>query len=334
MTCLLGFIGVSSVCGTPSSQSGLFIDNLPGITLESIEKVSEPEKPTYTSVFENIENRTLQKFGTIVTNYYSKQYRLRRVLDNIDLGKKINTIDNQTPAANELRGILISLDYPDYHSGSILRITNLQTLSFYAKNNISGLPFKVIDANTSEVLETFTKDVTTGWNLIAENKNYRANKIFIGYDASSLESAYMPIHQHVNGWCSCVSDAFNCDSKIEGAKTENPFTEITEKENNTFGLSANIGILCGYDGIVCNNKAVFATALWYMMGAEMLTERIYSDRLNKYTTISRDRAKELRDEFEVIWKNELATALDGIQISSYDCCIECDAQLTYAESIM
>ena len=98
--------------------------------------------------------------------------------------------------------------------------------------------------------------------------------------------------------------------------------------NNAYGLSVVATIKCDYANLVCRNKNVFANALWYLLGAEVLTERIHSDRLNRYTTIDAKKALELRDEFYAQYKIELATALSTIHLNPSDNCLDCNQPVT------
>lgn len=74
--------------------------------------------------------------------------------------------------------------------------------------------------------------------------------------------------------------------------------------------------------LICENKSLLATALWYLCGAELMYERATSNRLNAYTTIDRQKAKEMRDEFMKLFHEELSVAVAGIDIHSSEC-IEC-----------
>jgi hypothetical protein len=81
-----------------------------------------------------------------------------------------------------------------------------------------------------------------------------------------------------------------------------------------------------------------------LLGAELMTERIYSSRINRWTTIDKARAQELRREFEaryqggtiddVNFTGELTSAVYGIDINHNDCCVECDAPIMFANSTM
>lgn len=70
--------------------------------------------------------------------------------------------------------------------------------------------------------------------------------------------------------------------------------------------------------LIKSNKEILATALWYLLGAEVMLTRGASSRINM-ATIDRNKPKELRAYFEEQFKQELATAVAGIDIHASDC---------------
>ena len=70
--------------------------------------------------------------------------------------------------------------------------------------------------------------------------------------------------------------------------------------------------------LITSNKEILATALWYLLGAEVMLTRGASSRINM-ATIDRNKPKELRAYFEDQFKQELATAVAGIDIHASDC---------------
>lgn len=70
--------------------------------------------------------------------------------------------------------------------------------------------------------------------------------------------------------------------------------------------------------LITSNKEILATALWYLLGAEVMLTRGASSRIN-IATIDRNKPKELRAYFEEQFKQELATAVAGIDIHASDC---------------
>lgn len=75
--------------------------------------------------------------------------------------------------------------------------------------------------------------------------------------------------------------------------------------------------------LICDNKELLATSLWYLLGAELLLENLGSPRINRYTTLDRDKNKELRAELMDVFTHELSVAVAGIDVHNSSC-IESD----------
>ena len=77
--------------------------------------------------------------------------------------------------------------------------------------------------------------------------------------------------------------------------------------------------------LMCENKELLATSLWYVLGEEIMTLRSNSSRMNTYTTIDKSKAKDMRSEFHEAFLQELETAVHGINVHSSKC-FNCDNQ--------
>lgn len=73
--------------------------------------------------------------------------------------------------------------------------------------------------------------------------------------------------------------------------------------------------------LIVSNKEILATALWYLLGAEVMLTRRASSRINA-ATIDRNKPKELRAYFEDQFAKELSTAVAGIDIHASECFLE------------
>lgn len=73
--------------------------------------------------------------------------------------------------------------------------------------------------------------------------------------------------------------------------------------------------------LLVSNKEILATALWYLLGAEVMLTRKTSSRINA-ATIDRNKSKELRAYFEDQSAKELSTAVAGIDIHGSECFAE------------
>ena len=73
------------------------------------------------------------------------------------------------------------------------------------------------------------------------------------------------------------------------------------------------------DCLICENRELLAVSLWYLLGAEFMLERIASSRINRYTTVDKTKAKELRNELMNLFDAELEMAVQGIDIENSTC---------------
>ena len=91
------------------------------------------------------------------------------------------------------------------------------------------------------------------------------------------------------------------------------------------------------DCLLCENKERLASALWWYIGHEILTERIYSDRLNRFTTLDRKKASELREEFWGRAEIEMRNIVRGIDPSKSACLeepVRCSEFITFVTPII
>lgn len=90
--------------------------------------------------------------------------------------------------------------------------------------------------------------------------------------------------------------------------------------------------------LILSNKEILATAIWYLLGAEVMLTRQSSSRIN-VSTIDRNKPKELRAYFEDQFKQELATAVAGINIHASECihpdeCVQANDVITFQTSVL
>ena len=326
MDCLNDYIGINW-CKATTPESNLYINDLPGMSLRSIDSIATEEQVTFVEVWNQVQKRAIRLLDTAVINEFSKRYKLCRVPEMFDLGKKINTTTNQTPAAQEGRGFVIELS-PE---ASMLQAIHLQEVSLYLKTAGSS-QINLFDIGSNTELGSYSFTGVVGWNRISINRDlFNVTQLAVTFQDTGESPELLIDDTLVGDCCTACLCLSGCNATVRGIHAQGPDTVVYG--NNTFGLSAVFSIKCAYEQLVCNNKSLFATALWYLLGAEMLTERMHSDRLNRYTTVDAKKARELRDEFLAQYKTELASAIDGINLNTADCCLECNQPLTLQSNL-
>lgn len=325
--CLRDFIGLPGCTEEP--ESGLNITDQPGISLLSIDKIADSEKQTYKAVWESVQTRAIHRLNSDLIAYFSKRFQLKRLPESVKIRELADTT-TITAAAAEYRGLNIELQIigdNDYaYSG--LQFIHVQEIRFYSPVALNNVNFYVIDQDTFQTLETFTVNLSVGWNSVTTNKNYLSYNIFIGYDSTLINSVALNLDND-DCCCGCLS---GCGAEIQGA-VYNSGTQTLTTGVNTFGLAGTYSVQCSYETILCNNKHLFKNAYFNCLAYELMRERVYTERINKFTTVDREIAKnEMMPDFFEQYNKELSQVVDGIDLNPGDCCLVCDSVVQYRET--
>lgn len=331
MECLKDYVGIRG-CDVTASSVNHYVNDLPGITTFMVGKIANSEQDSFIDVWNTVQKNTILSFKTTIIAAFkkTKKYKIKTISQLIDFGKIINKGVTSGMEA-KWRGFAIQLIFPNnmYSLQSSLQAIWIDSINFYSPIAATGFKVKVFDMDTEETLDTYTMDVAIGWNKKVVGKSYDSFRVFIGYDATLIDSVEMNINPFNQLGCAeCTTQIYggSCTAILRGYESVDLDHPVDGNQGmNIYGLSAVVSIRCLYDWIVCNNKDLFLIAWKYALGMEIMKMRIYTDRMNIYTTIDLDSAKELFNEYSGNLDTELANAIDSVDINKNDCCIECEA---------
>lgn len=190
---------------------------------------------------------------------------------------------------------------------------------------------KLFDIEYGTILDSYTiASPQKGWNSIQVNKYYTSYRVMLGYDGTLINSVSQNISNDMLQLWGGIVDFFagylNNKAIIRGLVTPNLQTPLYPNYNqafNIFGLTAVFSIQCRYDALVCNNKDNFTLPLWWLYGIEVLTEALYTNRLNKYTTVQKKELAYLRSDYEAEFASSFDIAVSGLDLNEDDVCLEC-----------
>jgi len=334
VNCLTDYIGLKGCGATGIAPSGLFINDLPGITLKSFASIAEAEQNGFTGVWNDVQERAIRKLQGDIRAKLSQKYKLNEIIDSVNLGKSVDSALTRPVFTSETYAGFIyetnEASDPDYIR-SPLTAPFVQELWLYVDGDLAGstTDVKVFDLDSGE--ELWTKNITliAGYNVIKVNTTFNnapysaSRRIFCAYTIATSTDPVNPYSSLINSnlnWVSC------CGGRVMGATsgdiTEGTGVTITEG-TDSFGLSGIVGIRCGWNGLICNNKDIIATALWYACGIATMEEQILSNRVNTFTTTAIPRAKEALMYFEKEYLKEIQNACDSIDLDC-DQCLECN----------
>lgn len=341
LSCLIDHIGIEG-CSQDTPVSGLYINRLPGIELKALDKVATNDQANFTGVWDDVQERAVRRLRNEANAEFKKRYKLKTITQSVDVEKKIDA-STTTASAASYRGYVLELNKEEHnYVASNLQGIYIQTLPLYLSGAVNTT-VKIWDLDTKTELFTLAVTGALGWNTVRVDETFTARRIYVAYDATNVTSVEQDItklrqavlyHNHETEdeyHCLCYSWS-NLNIEIRGATSTiaDKFT-ITYGED-TFGLSGIFSVLCSYDALICNNLTVFETALWYLLASEFCFERQFTSRINEYTAFDKNKAKDLKEEYEKRYMDELEVAIGGIDLDLRDLCLVCNDQFRHADA--
>ena len=188
---------------------------------------------------------------------------------------------------------------------------------------VSGSTFeiKIFDAITGEELFYTGYSVTTGLNeyrILFRLPIWKYRKVFIGYDANAISVKQVDRFDRNLGTTSA-----NHVSK-SGSVTSGNITS-----SNT-GMILTYNVECSVDNFICQRIDLFKNALLFKNGIEFCNEQIYSDRINRWTLLNKEDAKDLRDNLLIPdYEKMMDNIFKDIRIRDRGDCFECAKPIVY-----
>ncbi|MBX7227833.1 MAG: hypothetical protein K1X55_17490 [Chitinophagales bacterium] len=311
--CLKDYVGVKWCGNTQMPLSGFFINQLPGISLESIEKTAEKEQKNFLGVWEDVQARAWLRLYKDVKVNLRKRHKLLTKMAPIDFNAEL--IDTIIAPEALYKGFVLQVDNQVFTS---IYISSLK-ITFPADESVVFNFF-----SEGVLIHSQTELVTTGANTIKINKTF-GNEVFVCFDATML-STYSSTK---DGDCYCECKEFDdCKIRMFGATAELSHPEDINSSTDFFGITEICASMhCDYSSIICCFKDEFIDTWMNLLGAELMIERRFSSRLNRFTTIDKEAAAELLDYYTAEYEKSLNETIKGIQVQENNCCIVCNPLL-------
>lgn len=128
--------------------------------------------------------------------------------------------------------------------------------------------------------------------------------------------------------CTTANNAEEAWNSIENRGIRRFYSMFVRELNKSHKVSDRTKIEC----LINEHKENLAFALQYVLGAELMHTRSSSSRVNAYTGLGKERAKELEGIFVDRAAEELQDAIAGIDIHS-SACFECEEQPQAADFV-
>jgi len=326
--CFEGYIGLKH-CSLDVPTSGLYVNDLSGITTELVAKVQSSDNVTFKEQWDSIEKRSINRLYSDVKNIISEEY----TFDEVNYQTNRLTRSESTPtvilATNSEIGTYLRLPRSKY---AALRIKNIFIHSETEEDTTTD--YRIVDINNGKILKTGEITVVNGFNSFEVDLNieptYSAIEVAVLVDMN-----FDSIQTSTDFWedCECrlpVTQVWPTNEEVVIWATE-PTTYKYKDLNLTSlgkGVWIDAEIYCSSSIFTCEKKNILKLSYWYLLGVEVLNEKINSNRLNVFSQTNVELTGKLRDEYQAQYLGNLKRTLKNIKIND-GFCFTCNQQVHY-----
>lgn len=333
MNCLNGLIGIHRTCDSVSPSSGLYIQDLSGITLSVANAGTDNETMSGVKLIENCiefaQNAILNQVRTQLAN----KIKVGSIISNDTIGYDQDNLKVVPAEVDKYKGIKIRISEYPYLEFYIHKIGLKLSQSIATE-------IKVFDLMSDTELDSF--DITT----VAKNRTYAiVNKayptykqklnLFIGID-SGVADTYQTHITPSMGCYSCGDGNYsNKYLQVTGVQMDQSSQKIDSSlsgNSGTSGISLDYSLNCSLEPFLCSMGNQLAWPILHKAGAELLKRVKYSRRENSVVNVDNGNNEELITMFENEYMASMSALLNNIKMPN-DICFECNSRIRKTVSI-
>jgi hypothetical protein len=285
MSCLDNIIGIDKKCSPDTPSSGLYLQNLPGVTVKLADVAADEETASGVDLINEKITYAKDQILQDVREYLLPHMKVNSVIESETVGYYHDNLESVAADVGYRKGIQIKIDhypYLEFYINSIkLQSASSGATSIYIYNLTTG---KLLDT----IAITTVADVPTE---VIVQKAYKTDSYAV-----------------FNNIMISSGGAF-----IESNKRSTTYTS---------GLSVNYSINCSIENFVCNMSNLFAWPILQKTGAELMRELMFSRRLNSIIIIDKAKNEQMREEFDAEYVKSMDRILKNISIPD-DVCFKC-----------
>jgi len=324
MECFDNLIGIKFGCSSAVPTSGLFINDLPGISLKIADSAINEEDLSSISLINDKLDFAARGMIQDFRNFLEPNMKSRSIVENDTAGFYTEDLKAVALEVGQYKGIsaeIYNYGYFDFRINSIsvlldsvvttnILIINLMTgmvEDVFPVTTIADVPTEVLISKTyptkhqrlqfliaidSGLAGTYQTKLGNRANCTDCNKRYIANN-FVRFQSSKIDQGDVLIQKNVKG---------------------NSFTN---------GISLDYNVSCSVEAFICNLQDQLAWPLMFRTGIEILKELKYSMRLNSAVMVHAEDNKELMEDFQTEYEKSMNQIFDNMSIDD-TICFECN----------
>lgn len=302
LDCLKSKVTWYDGCGT--KPAALLLNNLPGFNINFADYVTDDRKKSAAEVLNSCIENGAQKVEDDVRSFLMPNQTGMEGFQNMDLGIISDNL-KERPQDGNMYGVRIDLCRAKFIAFQLNRIsffpkeTGTGTLRVYdlltgVQKSETAISFAGGQVNTYPVDTVYTFDGQP-INLAVVIETTATVYDVQPYSRDNSCSVCRLTGRYINEWM--YADAVKIN--LGAPKVENN----AKSAAHTGGVFINYNFICDISDYICGQSAGLKLAVWYAAGMLAMKEIIHSDRINSATTVGKDDAMKLLDDYMQEYNN-------------------------------
>jgi hypothetical protein len=301
-------IGIRDFAACAQPESGLFLNDLPGVSLKVAAAVANPEQHTGVQLMRQClalsARRVFQDFSYRMAGYFD--------FNAVVEARKVNVFNNTVlPAVAADRGLVLKR----WRSEA----ARIFIADVYVKAGVNGAAtINIIDGSNTTA---YNVTLIAGQSIVVP-VNYRAESEEVRI---VMDNTGVPVYS-----CDMASlrdpGCFSCGGARNAKGLFVAGWDGTQEVQRCYGIGAFAQIQCQEEIIICSLLRRMHFIMWYAAGIEFMRQRMESNRLNEIVLFTQERAKELLEQYtkdyEREWQSFVKSTYNYMRTLKGDC-IQC-----------
>lgn len=264
------YIGVRGKCSVDSPTSGLYINDLPGITFRRGTKTANEEDVTAKAMFTRLSELAVEAVKSDLLQMLNEGHQFNKVLTRSTYGR-FDTDENTNT-------------YVDGAGVEIEQVLKDPYTSIYIESiDLWPTTGSTIQITVSDGVQTEVCDVTTTGNGIHnvridfESSQEKITIVTDGFTGRNVEW---------NSLCDCEYDGLQVRGKIG-----------SNYSGNMNGIRVRLQERCNPEAFFCQYENLLRRPILYKMGIMFVEEAMWTDRYNRFISNSEEQLMQMKSSW-------------------------------------
>lgn len=280
--CLDNLIGVKNPCnpGATPPESGLYINDLPGITLNGAGDIRNTEQESAYNFLESLVSRSMTLMQSELADILRGSMKWLPITEANEVGRW--DAEEYIASENVNKGVEICI------RNSALSEIRVHRLRLLTNTTING---KQISIKSNGVVTNYSVDLVAGEVATLDINATFEDSIWVYWNTSDIAPNDSDYDRSTCKNCGeRRAKALYLKNAIVRGKTDGD-----TQTNKSYGISVDFSVECSELRALCKLKNKLGQIALYRAGIEFMKEWIASDRLNTVALLRRDYAEDMLD---------------------------------------